>query len=149
MPKFNELYSKLQRHIEITGKSKSTLTNYGRCLATMALHFNCNPLELDQEQMLDYLHYLKSQSKTPSSSYFKHTVYELSLAYKVMGVSKAKVSLPSIKFPKHLPVVLSKQEIKHLMRVPRLLKHRLVIAMFCSCGLRRFELLNIKLQDVP
>ena len=87
MPKFNELYSKLKRNIEITGKSQSTLTNYGRCLATMALHFNCSPLELDQEQVLDYLHYLKTLSKTPSSSYFKHTVYGLSFAYKVMGLA--------------------------------------------------------------
>jgi len=31
---------------------------------TMALHFKCDPTELDQEQVLDYLHYLKSQSNT-------------------------------------------------------------------------------------
>ena len=124
------------------------MTNYGRCLATMALHFHCDPLELDQEQVLDYLHYLKSQSQTPSASYFKHTVYGLSLAYKVMGISKGTVTLPSLKFPKRLPVVLSTQEIKRLMSTPRLLKHRLVIAMLYGCGLRRFELLNIKLQDV-
>jgi len=114
----------------------------------MALHFNCSPLELDEEQVLDYLHYLKTQSKTPSSSYFKHTVYGLSFAYKVMGVDKKGISLPALKFPKKLPVVLSKQEVKRLLSIPRLLKHRLVIAMLYGCGLRRFELLNIKLQDV-
>ena len=26
----------------------------------MSLHFNCSPLELDKEQVLDYLHYLKT-----------------------------------------------------------------------------------------
>ena len=114
----------------------------------MALHFKCDPTELDQEQVLDYLYYLKSQNATPSSSYFKHTVYGLSLAYKVLGIHKGKVSLPSIKYPKRLPVVLSKQEIKRLLITPRLLKHRLVIGMLYGCGLRRFELLNIKLQDV-
>lgn len=114
----------------------------------MALYFNCDPVKLDQEQVLDYLHYLKSQSKTPSSSYFKHTVYGLSLAYKVTGVNKQGVSLPRLKFPKRLPVVLSRREIKTLMRTPRLLKHRLVIATLYGCGLRRFELLNIKLQDI-
>ncbi|MDY6800423.1 MAG: phage integrase N-terminal SAM-like domain-containing protein, partial [Bacteroidota bacterium] len=77
LPKFNELYLKLKRYIEISGKSKSTLSNYTRCLATMALHFNCSPEELDEDQVLDYLQYLKTQSNTPSSSYFKHTVYGL------------------------------------------------------------------------
>lgn len=105
-------------------------------------------MDLDQEQILDYLHYLKSQSNTPSSSYFKHTVYGLSLAYKVMGVKRGTISLPSIKFPKRLPIVLSEREVKLLLKTPRLLKHRLVIAMLYGCGLRRFELLNVKLQDI-
>jgi site-specific recombinase XerD len=114
----------------------------------MALHFRCNPLELDQEQVMDYLHWLKTQSKTPSSSYFKHTVYGLSFANKVMGVEGYNVSLPSLKFPKKLPVVLSQQEIKKLIRAPQLLKHRIVLGLLYGCGLRRFELLNIKLHDI-
>ena len=105
-------------------------------------------MDLDQEQILDYLHFLKTQSNTPSSSYFKHTVYGLSLAYKVMGLKRGSISLPSIKFPKRLPVVLNKREVKLLIKTPRLLKHRLVIAMLYGCGLRRFELLNVKLQDI-
>lgn len=114
----------------------------------MALHFNCNPIELDEEQVLDYLHHLKTQSKTPSSSYFKHTVYGLRFAYKVTGTTQKNVFLPSLKFPKKLPVVLSYQEIKRLLKTPQLLRHRLILAMLYACGLRRFELLNIKLPDV-
>jgi len=114
----------------------------------MALHFNCSPLELDKEQVLDYLHYLKTQSKTPSSSYFKHTVYGLSFAYKVMGLAAKGISLPSLKFPKKLPIVLSQNEVRRLLRTPGLLKHRLVLAMLYGCGLRRFELANVKIQDV-
>jgi integrase/recombinase XerD len=142
------LYQKLKQHIAITGKSQSTLTNYGRCLAAMSLHFNCSPLDPDREQVLDYLEYLKNQSKTPSSSYFKHTVYGLSLAYKVMGHQHKGISLPSLKFPKRLPVVLSKQETRRLLKTPHLLKHRIVLGLLYGCGLRRFELLNIKIQDV-
>lgn len=114
----------------------------------MALHFNCSPEELDQEQVLDYLHYLKTKSKTPSSSYFKHTVYGLRFAYKVIGVQGHEVLLPSLKFPKKLPVVLSTQEVRRLLKAPELLKHRLILALLYGCGLRRFELLGIKLQDI-
>ena len=142
------MYAKLKRNIEVTGKSQSTLTNYGRCLASMALHFKCSPLELDEEQVMDYLHWIKTKSKTPSSSYFKHTVYGLSFAYKVMGITSREVTLPSLKFPKKLPVVLSRKEIRRLLHCPQLLKHRIVLGLLYGCGLRRFELLNIKLQDV-
>ncbi len=114
----------------------------------MALHFSCSPLELDKEQILDYLQYLKTGSSTPSSSYLKHTVYGLSFAYKVMGMAAKGISLPSLEVPKKLPVVLSQTEIRLLLKTPHLLKHRLVLAMLYGCGLRRHELCNIKIQDV-
>jgi integrase/recombinase XerD len=114
----------------------------------MAMHFKCSPIDLEQEQVLDYLHFLKTQSRTPSSSYFKHTVYGLRFAYKVMGIEPKEVLLPKLKFPKKLPVVLSQQEVRLLLKTPELLKHRLILAMLYGCGLRRFELLNIKLPDI-
>ena len=114
----------------------------------MALHFNCSPEELDEEQVLDYLQHLKTQRNTPSSSYFKHTVYGLRFAYKVLGIAGKRVFLPSLKLPKKLPVVLSYNEVKQLLKASQLLKHRLVLAMLYGCGLRRFELLNIKLPDI-
>jgi len=76
----------------------------------MALHFNCSPEELDEEQVLDYLQYLKTQSHTPSSSYFKHTVYGLRFAYKVLGIAGKRVFLPSLKLPKKLPVELNTEK---------------------------------------
>jgi len=114
----------------------------------MALHFKCNPLDLDEEQVLDYLYYLKTQSRTPSSSYFKHTVYGLRFAYRAMDMEQKQVFLPKMQFPKKLPVVLSQKEVKRLLTTPGLLKHRLVLALLYGCGLRRQELCNIKIQDV-
>jgi len=114
----------------------------------MTLHFGCSPMELDREQVLDYLHYLKTRSKTPSSSYFKHTVYGLRFAYKVMGVTGHEVFLPRLQFPKKLPVVLSPMEVRKLLKASDLLKHRLILALLYGCGLRRFELINIKLPDI-
>ena len=52
---FEQLYKEMERAICITGKSKSTLTNYSRHLEHLALHYNCFPLELDAEQVMDYL----------------------------------------------------------------------------------------------
>lgn len=65
-----------------------------------------------------------------------------------MGLASKGISLPALKFPKKLPVVLSQQEVRRLLKTPHLLKHRLVLAMLYGCGLRRHELCNIKIQDV-
>lgn len=96
----------------ISGKTQSTLTNYSRCLAHMAQHFNMSPILLDEEQVLDYLHYLKQQHKTPSDSFFKYTVYGLRYAYRMEGMRGKRITLPTIERPKKLPVVLSKEEMR-------------------------------------
>ena len=142
------MYLKLKRSLELSGKSQSTLTNYARCLAHTALHFKCSPLELDEEQILDYLHVLKSRHKTPSDSFFKHTVYGLRYAYRIYGMKEKQIVLPCIERPKKLPVVLSCNEVKQLLKAPKLLKHRLVLAMLYGCGLRCFELRNLQLKDL-
>jgi hypothetical protein len=41
------------------------------------LYFGKLPFDLDPEQVQDYLFYLQKKSKTPSQTYFKHTVYGL------------------------------------------------------------------------
>lgn len=148
MPEFGILYQKLQRSVELSGKSQSTLTNYGRCLAHLALHFHCSPLELDEEQVLDYLHMIKSRHKTPSESFFKHTIYGLRYAYRVFGLKQMRVVLPSIERPHKLPVVLSPGEVRLLLKTPKLLKHRLVLALLYGCGLRCFELRNLQVKDL-
>ena len=56
---FNKLYQDMERSINVSGKSKSTLTNYGRQLAHLALHFNQLLTTLVSEQVLDYLHFVK------------------------------------------------------------------------------------------
>tara|TARA_R110000737_G_scaffold352737_3_gene400040 strand:- start:17199 stop:17720 length:522 start_codon:yes stop_codon:yes gene_type:complete len=132
----------------LAGKSESTVVNYSRCLSQMALHFGCCLTELDKEQVLDYLQYLKNQKKTPSESYFKHTVYGLRALYKLYGLEDKHFVLPSIEGYKKLPVVLSQQEIKRLISAPKLLKHRILIGLAYDCGLRRGELLNLEVKDI-
>lgn len=65
-----------------------------------------------------------------------------------MGLASKGISLPTLKFPKKLPVVLSQKETRLLLKTPDLLKHRLALAMLYGCGLRRHELCNIKIQDI-
>ncbi|MDQ3534170.1 MAG: hypothetical protein M3421_00920, partial [Bacteroidota bacterium] len=61
---FHELYQKMERNMSIAGKSKSTLLNYGRHLAKLALHFDCMPTELDPDQVNDYLYLMQQHHKT-------------------------------------------------------------------------------------
>lgn len=56
--------------------------------------------------------------------------------------------LPQIKRQTKLPVVLNKTEVKELLSARQYLKHRLILAMLYGCGLRSYELCNLKLSDI-
>jgi len=132
----------------INGRAKNTLSNYGRCLAHLAMYYDKSPELLDKETIDDYLFHCKNLENTPSDSYFKHTVYGLRAIYKILGMDQRKVQLPEIKRGKSLPVVLSLQEVKKLIAAPKYLKHRLMIATLYGCGLRSYELCALKISDV-
>ncbi|PWH81217.1 tyrosine-type recombinase/integrase [Brumimicrobium oceani] len=142
------MHEKLTKSFSINGKSKSTLNNYSRCLAHLALHYNKSPEHLDKEAIDDYLFHCKNQHNTPSDSFFKHTIYGLRAIYKLLGMDGHKVQLPEIKRQNDLPVVMSLEEVKRLINAPKYLKHRLMIATLYGCGLRSYELCALKLSDV-
>ena len=144
---FTELYHDLERSINVSGKSKSTLTNYGRQLAHLALHFNELPTSLDAEQVLDYLHLVKSRG-TVSATVFKFTVYGMRAACKLSGLPYQQFSLPAIECPNKLPSVLNASEVKLLMLVCVLLKHRLLLGFCYGCGLRCAEVRNLRIGDI-
>ena len=66
----------------------------------------------------------------------------------MFGLKDKRICLPEIKAQNSLPVVLSKQEVKQLLKAPKYLKHRLIIDVLYSCGLRSYELCNLRLADV-
>jgi len=111
----------------------------------MALHFQCLPTELDPEQVKDYLFGLQQRSKTPSQTYFKHTVYGLRFLLKTEGLPYDFLHLPSISREKKLPVILSREEIWRMLQRAQLLKHRLLIGLLYGCGLRCMEVRGIRL----
>lgn len=139
---------KLTKSFSINGKSTSTLTNYLRCLSHLALYYKCSPELLEEERINDYLYHCQNLHKTPSESFFKHTIYGLRAAYKVLGMDKKRIQLPQIKRQNELPIVLNKSEVRELLKAPKYLKHRLILGMLYGCGLRSYELCNLLQSDI-
>lgn len=144
---FEQLYKEMERSINVSGKSISTLTNYGRQLAHLALHYQQLPTELDNEQVLDYLHLVKSNG-SPSATFFKFTVYGMRYACRMRGLPYQQFSLPAIEREEKLPAVLNEDEVRALIKACDLLKHKLLISLCYGCGLRCAEVRNLLLGDV-
>ena len=123
------MHDRLLRSFTIQGKAKTTFTNYVRCLSHMDLHFDLSPESLNEEQVQDYLFLCKEQHDTPSDSFFKHKIYGLRAAYKVMNLPERRIGLPQIKRQNNLPCVLNKKEVRQLLTVPKYLRHRLMLGL--------------------
>ncbi len=145
---FSEFYHKLEQQISLSGKSKSTLTNYARHLAKAAIYFEVLPTKVGSEQIDQYLYFLQQTFQSASDSYFKFTVFSLRFAYRMEGLDEKYILLPSIKREKKLPVVLSREEVRRLIAGPKLLKHKVLIGLLYGCGLRCFEARNITIPDI-
>ncbi len=148
IPGFSELYARMERRITLDGKSESLLHNYSRQLAKIALHHNKMPGDLTNEELSQYLYEIAKGFKTPSDSYFKFVVYSLRYVFKLDGLKDKYVALPVLKHDKKLPVVLSREEIKRMIDVTHLKKHRVLIMLLYGCGLRRCEARKLKLADL-
>ena len=148
MPGFSELLDRFERNISVLGRSKSTFNCYSRHIAALSLYFGKSPIDLDSEQVHDYLFYLQKKTKTPSQTYFKHTVYGLRFLLKGEGLPYEYLRLPEIKNEKKLPTVLSKEEVWRMLKVAKLLKHRILIGLLYGCGLRCLEVRSLRLADL-
>src|ERR1035437_5718449 len=47
-----------------------------------------------------------------------------------------------------LPVILNRSELRELFKVPALLKHRIILTLAYSAGLRSQEIIALKLSDI-
>jgi len=147
VPGFKDAFNLFVERITIDQNSKSLITNYGRSVAQVALHFSEIPHKISVEEINSYLYRLATHDNR-SEGYFKQTIYGLRYWFRLFGQEEKALRMPSIKKRDTLPTVLSKEECKELFKAPRSLKHRYLLAFAYSGGLRMNELRHLKISDV-
>ncbi len=145
---FEKVYKVIHQKIILQGKSESTFNNYIRRIAILSLHFNELPENISDDEINEYLTSLALSSKSPSRSSFKHAVYGLRYYFRHVDLNKRAISLPTLRNDFKLPIILNCSELKELFKAPRLLKHRIILSLAYSAGLRSKELINLKLSDI-
>ena len=84
-----------------------------------------------------------------SVSFQNQVVNAIKLYFKTQRNQDMQVELiQRPKREKRLPNVLSKAEIKEILGAPANVKHRTMLSLIYACGLRRGELLNVRVVDV-
>jgi integrase/recombinase XerD len=129
--------------------SENTVKVYTEALKSFLLFYNEKPIEQIHES--DVIHFnneyiLKNRL---SSSYQNQMVNAIKLFFRTQENCKLNPDLVHRpKREKMLPNVLSKEEVKMILSAPSNIKHRAMLSLIYSCGLRRGELLNLKPTDI-
>lgn len=145
---FQQVYDRLQQQVILRGQSQSTLNNYIRQVAKISLHFGRLPELISEDEINLYLTSLALDPKAPSRSSFKHAIYGLRYYYRLLGDNKRALKLPSLKHDNKLPVILNRRELRLLFKTPQMLKHRILLSLIYSAGLRSQEAINLKIADI-
>jgi site-specific recombinase XerD len=145
---FEQVFKVIHQNTILQGKSRSTFNNYLRRIAIISLHFGRLPENISDDELNEYLTTLALSSKSPSRSSFKHMVYGLRYYFRHIGQNKRAIALPSLKNEHKLPIILNQSELKKLFCTPKLLKHRIMLALIYSAGLRSQEFSKLKIADI-
>ncbi|MEN2282469.1 site-specific tyrosine recombinase/integron integrase [Algoriphagus sp. SE2] len=129
--------------------AESTVKTYCQSLSLFFRFLeNKNPEEINSEDLENF--HQKYILRRKYSVSFQSQVIN---AVKLYFSNRQKRSLDPIaierpKKPRILPHVLSKEEVKSILSAHKNIKHRTMLSLIYACGLRRGELLNLKLKDV-
>ena len=129
--------------------SGSTIGTYTEALRVFLRYFSeKDPERITNEDLITFNNHYILANKL-SASYQNQVVNAVKLFFRTIQMRAMDVEL--IHRPKRaklLPNVLSKEEVRLILSAQRNLKHRTMLSLIYSCGLRRGELLDLKLQDI-
>jgi len=136
------------REMQIRNYSPSTIENYVSALVKLTEFYNFSPKKVTLEQFKDFLHHRITVDKV-SNSVVNQSISAFKILQKdVLGRDWEQIKVKRPRREKKLPVVLSKQEVQDILQATQNIKHKALLALAYSSGLRRDEVRNLKPSDI-
>jgi len=129
--------------------SARTITAYKGLFEEFVNFYNMVALqEIDETMITSFLRYLVIERKT-SISYQNQAINAIKFYYeRVLGGQRKVYLVDRPRSEKKLPSVMSEEEIGRLLNVTENLKHKSILMLAYSAGLRLSELVNVKIKDI-
>ena len=134
--------------MRIRNYSERSIATYSSLLTHFLAHVGKEPSEISTRELKDYIYYRLKKDNISVS-----TINQIISAWRIVYVhilnkewEGCRITRP--RRNKKLPEVLSQQEAHSLINSPRNLKHRAILHLMYSTGIRRNELLSIKVNDI-
>ncbi len=144
-----ELLNKYTNWMEVKRYSKSTIESYTNALLVFfSYHNQKNVEQINNQDVMDFnTHYILK--KNLSATYQSQFINALKLFYQT--VKNHKIDIEKLIRPQQghkLPKVISEEEVAAIINACKNLKHKTMLSLIYSAGLRRGELLSLLKTDI-
>lgn len=135
--------------LETKRYSANTQKTYINCITVFTGYFaDADIRELTREQINSFILHLIQNGKI-SASYQNQMINAIKFYFEqVLGHKKEYYKIDRPRRGRKLPEVLSKDEVGLMLKNSENKKHKCLLALIYSCGLRRNEVINLRLEDV-
>ncbi|OPX26871.1 MAG: hypothetical protein B1H05_01550 [Candidatus Cloacimonas sp. 4484_140] len=135
--------------LKLKNYSVPTIKTYRLHFQRFLNYYSETKLEnITHEQIRQYLFYLVEEKKYSTSAQ-NQAINSIKFYYeKVLGKPVEKYYVPRPRKEKKLPEVLSEEEVTRILKQIKNLKHKCIIYLIYSAGLRLTEVVHLKISDI-
>lgn len=146
--KKEKVFQLLHKVMKLKNYSKNTMKNYLSHVRNLLHYYERDVDDISHDDITDYLLYLLEE-RCCSASYVNQAISAIQLLYVgVLGRASVVVSLPRPKKEKKLPEILSKDEVLRILESVYNLKHKAMLTLAYSAGLRVGEVAAMTIKDI-
>jgi site-specific recombinase XerD len=134
--------------LELKRYANNTVKTYVNCFEKFInAHEETEYMKIDEREIRTYLQ--KLIQKGYSDSYINQMINSIKFYYElVKGMPNRFYSIERPRKKEPLPKVISLEEVGGIILNTNNIKHKCIVSLLYSAGLRRSELLNLKMQDI-
>jgi len=137
------------KRLTLRHDANRTRHSYYRDLRLIHEHFGCDPATLTEEQVRDYLLFVKTGKRWKPKT-IRQTVASASIFFVEQLGHSGWTVFSQVKTKDHgeLPAVLTRPQVRDLLAHVRLRRYRTPLKLIYCCGLRLGECLSLTIHDV-
>jgi len=149
MQKYINLFKQMIALRGLTDHTLKSYTSYLNCyLNYLTDQLNKLPDDISWDELRVYIFYLKDVKQLNPRSINAH-ISQLRFFYLyVLHIPWDRYQIPFLKFDTFLPEILSQEEVHHFIDTLENLKHKAIISILYSSGLRVSEVCHLKYKDI-
>lgn len=137
---------KLAQEMKLRKFSQKTIKSYQYYIINLLKYSSKSPKTVNTDDIRGYLEHLADKSSAASTLNCAYSAFRL--YFEKILCRRFFANIPRAKRVKTLPETLTKEEVKKILGTIQNVKHKLLLGLMYSSGLRVSEVVNCKVKDL-